>query len=193
MYTTLLRQYTRNVEEQQKRVYTYRSQKMESLEKVRSFCTIYDTQTAVMLSSMASLAYYSSLYVSSLAGKSTLQSQYSTNNMAVIIKMSTSDGYSKRISSLNVDYSNYNSTFIGWKNISAGIYIDVLRYMSNISSYSSLYTSSILGLSSVQSSILSLGGNVNTFTDTIFTESSLLLQDYIFMDQYQNDIWFHKK
>jgi hypothetical protein len=188
MYNTLLRQYTRNVEEQQKRVYTYRSQKMESLEKVRNFCTIYDTQTALMLSSITSLAYYSSLYVSSLAGKSTLQSQYSTNNMAVITKMSTSDGYSKRISTLNVDYSNYNSSFIGWKNISAGIYSDVLRYMSNISSYSTLYNSSILGLSSVQSSILSLGGNVNSFTDTIFTESSLLLQDYIFMDQYQNNI-----
>ena len=188
MYNTLLRQYTNRVEEQQKRVYTYRSYKLSSLQEVSKFCTIYDTQTSVMLSSITSLAYYSSLYVSSLAGKSTLQSQYSTINKAVLSKMSTTDGYSKRISTLNVDYSNYNSSFIGWKNISAGIYGDVTRYMSNISSYSTLYNSSILGLSSVQSTILSLGGNVNIFTDTIFTESSLLLQDYIFMDQYQNDI-----
>lgn len=188
MYDTLLRQYTANVEAQQTRVYTYRSKKMSALEEVRKFSTIYDTQSAIMISSIESLAYYSSLYVSSLAGKSTLQSYYSTNNMGVIRKMSTSDGYSKRISSLNIDYSRYNSTFLGWKNISAAIYSDVLRYMSNISSYSTLYNSSIRGLSSVQSSILSLGGNVNSFRDTIFIESSLLLLDYIQLDQYQNDI-----
>jgi len=188
MYDTLLRQYTANVDTQQRKVYTYRSYKMSSLQEVSKFCTIYDTQTAIMISSISSLAYYSSLYVSSLAGKSTLQSQYSTNNMAVITKMSTSDGYSKKISSLNIDYSIYNSSYLGWKNVSAAIYADVLRYMSNISSYSTLYNSSILGLSSVQRSILALGGNLNSFTDTIFIESSLLLLDYIQLDQYQNDI-----
>ena len=184
MYQNLIRQYTRNVDAKERLVYRYHSYKISSLQEVSKQCTIYDTQNAIMLSSMQSLEYYSSLYISSFAGKSTLESMYSTNNSVILAKASTSDGYSHIISSLNIDYSTYNSSYLGWQNVSAGIYRDVMRYMSNISSYSTLYDSSIAGLSTIQGNIVVLARN----RDSTYTQSSLLLQDYILLDQYQNDI-----
>ena len=188
VYNTMIQAYNRNVAAQQMKVRTFNSYRLSSLQRVVELSTIYDTNTEIMRSSISSVAYYSSLYVSSIAGKSTLQSLYSTNNTTILNKMSTSSGYSRIISSLTTDYSTYNSSYIGWKNISSLLNASIMQYINNISSYSTLYDSTVKGLSTVQSSISGLTPTVRTNRDIIFQQSSILLKDYILLEGYQNDI-----
>jgi hypothetical protein len=162
--------------------------KNSSLESLARFSSIYE-QAANDVSTYTSMVnMYSSIYESSMVGSSTLYGLAAEDTRTINSMQTAADAISRGISTLNIDYSDYTSSYLGYIALSS-IYTNEANAAANtLSTLSSFYDSTNNAITSMSTSLLGINSSIIGNNSYIFVHSSILNSELINQKSFRQQI-----
>lgn len=157
----------------------FESYKLSSMRSLDNWSSIYERAQADITIYNDLMNRYSTFYDSSMAGSSTLYGLAKVDEDTITSKQAEADATSHTISSLNIDYDNYTSSYDGYMKLSS-FYSD--KYKSSIeglSTLSTLYYSTTTAIDDITSKIGILDGQIATNEGQYYAQSSILNTELI--------------
>jgi len=157
----------------------FESYKLSSMRSLNNWSSIYERAQADIDIYNDLMNRYSTFYESSMAGSSTLYGLAAEDEAEIASKQAEADVTSHTISSLNIDYDNYTSSYEGYMRLSS-FYSG--RYQSSIdglSTLSTLYYSTSKAIDDMTSKIGILDSQIATNDAQHYAQSSILNTELI--------------
>jgi hypothetical protein len=171
---------------------TLNGYKTSSLKSVAKFSSIYDQAMVDMKEYNAQVKMYSSFYESSLIGASTLLGLADEDNRTIATEQAAADAISWSISSLNVTYDNYTSSYYGYILLSSMYKEQNRMALETLSTVSSFYTSTNNAMITMSNTVDNLDRSIAQSTTAVFAQSSILNSQLInlaiFDTQIKNNV-----
>ena len=152
---------------------------MSSLASVARFSSLYDQAVLDVGSADSLVKLYSTYYISSLIGASTLRGMYDSDERQIQSDNTQADAISYGVSTLRIDYDRYMSSYTGYINISSILKGQADAAESVRSTYASYYDSSMTAADRLRSRIRTLDTQIYTNNATLFAQSSILNSELI--------------
>jgi hypothetical protein len=166
----------------------FKNYKLSSLEAVAKFSSIYEQSVLDIAMYTEQISMYSSMYVSSLIGASSLLGYSELEQSTILSDTLTYNAISWSISTLNDNYSTSMSNYLSTIELSSILAAEYYTSMSNIDIYTSLYTSSQTALDAMVTQLYGPGGLVSVYNNTVFTNSSILNKELLNTKGYNAQI-----
>ena len=152
------------------------------------YSTIYEQATNDIASSLAAVTLYSSFYSSSIAGSNDLMELVTQDMSSIAGKQAEVDAISLTISSLNIEYDQFESSYTGWISYSSLMKTEEAIADIDLASYSSFYESTNTVLIDLENTLQEVQSSISGNDTTIYTLSSIFESEMINLLGYQVDV-----
>ena len=167
---------------------TYEAYTNSSMAAVTYFSTLYETANMQVISSLAAVSTFSSFYESSVIGSNTFMKKAREDTASIAIQQSQVDAISYSISSLNVEYEGYTSSYNGWMAYSTVMKKQVDDAKVSLITYSSLYESTNTAIAGFNDILKRVDEAIATNDTVIRTQSTILQRETINSLLYDNQV-----
>jgi hypothetical protein len=167
---------------------TYQAYTNSSIAAVTYFSTLYETANMQVISSLAAVSTFSSFYESSVIGSNTFMKKARDDTASIAIQQSQVDAISYSISSLNIEYEGYTSSYNGWMAYSTLMKKEVDNAKASLITYSSLYESTNTAIAGFNDILRGVDIAINNNNTEIRTQSTILQRETINSLLYDNQV-----
>jgi hypothetical protein len=167
---------------------TLNGYKTSSLQSVAKFSSIYDSAITEMNGYNTQVKMYSSFYESSIIGASTLLGLSDEDDRTIASEQAAADAISWGISSLNVTYDNYMSSYYGYILLSSMYNEQNRMALNNLSTVSSFYDSTNNAMITMSNTVDNLNRSIAQSTIAMFAQSSILNSQLINLAVFDTQI-----
>jgi len=159
-----------------------------SIAAVTYYSSLHNQATNDIVSSMAAVRLFSSLYVSSIAGSDVIMKRVRDDTSTIAKRVNDIATLDIQISSLNRQYTNHISGFNGWITYSTVMKQKIAEATTDIIRFSSLFESTNLGVIRLRDDLVVTDRRISDIRPIIRTQSSILEAEFINMQDYQAQI-----
>lgn len=177
-----------NVQAEVKNVIMYNGFIDSTIASIHYWSSLHDKAVTDVISSIKVIEVYNQLYNSSVAGSNLLMSTVMKDQSTInAIELST-NAISAYISTLNINYSTFMSSYFGYMNESSMYSSLLFSSLSALSRFSTLYDSTIIASNSFVRSTTTINDLIDRNNNDIRTFSTVLEYEYINMLTYDTAI-----
>jgi hypothetical protein len=187
-YATTLAAATAAVQLEEVNIATYQGYMNSSLAAVSYYSSLYEQAGQDAVSSMEAAAIYSTLYTSSIAASNAIMASAEADISTIAIQQLQVDTISMTLSSLNTEYENYASSYSGWVSYSSLMTQDYVQAIADITTYSSLYESTNVAVTTLDESLRQLNSSIAGNMVEMQTQSTIMQAEAINMAGYATQI-----
>jgi len=167
---------------------TYQAYANSSIAAVTYFSSLFETAKTQVISSLAAVSTFSSFYESSVVGSNSFMKKVRDDTAAIAVQQANVDAISLSISSLNIEYEGYTSSYNGWIEYSTVMKRQVDDAKANLITYSTLYESTNTAVRRFTVDLEVCGRAIDSNNTVIRTQSTILQRETLNSLVYQNQI-----
>jgi hypothetical protein len=169
-------------------VATFQGYMNSSIAAVSYLSTLYEQAGQDVASSLAAVALYSTFYTSSVAGSNALMASAAADTSTIATQQLQLDTVSMTLSSLNIQYANYASSYSGWVSYSSLMTQEYTKAIADIISYSTMYESTTVSAKRFSDTLTHVNSSITGNMLVIHTKSTIMQFEAINMLGYETQI-----
>jgi hypothetical protein len=187
-YAATVAQYQNQIQIEINNISTFESYKTQSLGTLAFYSTLYDQSEFDVASSILQINTFSTLYDSSIVGSNTLMRIAAEDTSTIAGKQDEITAISMMISSMNIEYTNYDSSYKGYVSISTLMKKDVDIAVADLAIYSTFYESTTSALTDYTIQLQAVQGPLTSNTALLLSQSSILAYETINLKAYTTQL-----
>jgi hypothetical protein len=158
---------------------TFQAYANSSIEAVTRFSSLYEQAGSNIASSLAAVKLFSSFYESSITASNAFMTAANADIASIASQQAQVDAISLSISSMNVQYINYTSSYTGWVAYSTLMTTQISKANADLITYSSFYESTVKAVGEFSIALDRVNSSIVGNTTTIRTQSTILQAETI--------------
>ena len=152
------------------------------------YSTMFEQANVEIVSSLAAVELYSSLYNSSIAGSNALMLLVTQDTSSISGQQAEVDAISIAVNSLNIQYDQYVSSFNGWISYSSLMNKEIEKADADLILFSTLYESTSVVVKSLSNDLDQIQSSIVGNDSDIYTLSTILESEIVNMIAHQADV-----
>ena len=165
--------------------------KLSSMDAVTRWSTLYENAARDVASSLTGIVYYSTLYESSIAGSNAITAKVTAEQTSILPSTNAMNAASAMISTLNITYANYVSSYNGWISVSSILVSQIAQNNSDLTQYSTFYDSTVAGISALNALMSGIDNSIASNVTDLRIASTTMEIEIVKSLGYRRDICYY--